>query len=139
MLSREITSCGGTLNTIVRRSTRTACCSTGQTTIRPGPFTRQKRPSWNTTERSYSRMMRNDQNTTIRTTTRMTVPKLRANIFFQAPCLAARLGNDVELQAFDARDANALARLERRRAADAPGLAVHARPALALAVGDHHA
>src|SRR5437899_9562248 len=44
------------------------------------------------------------------------------------------LGHDLEQRAVHCDDAHALARLERRRAADAPGLAVDARPALRVAV-----
>ena len=54
-LSREIRSCGGMSMTMVRMSTRSMVCSTGIRKIRPGPLTFQKRPSWNTTARSYSR------------------------------------------------------------------------------------
>jgi hypothetical protein len=50
-----MTSCGGTSNTRVRRSTRTACWMPGMITISPGPKTRWKRPRKNTTARSYSR------------------------------------------------------------------------------------
>ena len=60
-LSCEITSCGGTSITTVRRSTRTICWMAGTMMTSPGPFTRQKRPSRNTTPRSYSRSTRNDE------------------------------------------------------------------------------
>src|SRR5258706_1679284 len=54
-LSCEITSCGGTSSTRVRRSTRTICWTNGMSRIRPGPFTPVKRPRVKTTPRSYSR------------------------------------------------------------------------------------
>ena len=57
-LSREITSCGGTSMVTMRRSTRTIFWMPGMRSTSPGPFTFQKRPSWNTTARSYSRRMR---------------------------------------------------------------------------------
>ncbi len=57
-LSRVMTSCGGTSSTTVRRSTLTICCTIGMRKKRPGPFTFQKRPSWNTTARWYSRSTR---------------------------------------------------------------------------------
>ena len=59
-LSRVITSCGGTSMTTVRRSMRTICCTAGMSRKKPGPLTFQKRPSMNTTARSYSRRTRND-------------------------------------------------------------------------------
>jgi hypothetical protein len=69
-LSREITSCGGTTCTITLRSTFTICCTTGIRMMNPGPFTPVKRPSVNTTPRSYSRRMRTaeDRNRTTTTT-----------------------------------------------------------------------
>ncbi|MNC94481.1 hypothetical protein D3C83_113460 [compost metagenome] len=39
-LSRVITSCGGTSNTTMRRSTRTICWTPGTMMISPGPITR---------------------------------------------------------------------------------------------------
>ncbi len=59
-LSREITSWLGTSITTMRRSMRTICWMPGISTTRPGPLTFQKRPSWNTTPRWYSRRMRNE-------------------------------------------------------------------------------
>src|SRR5258708_30962723 len=44
------------------------------------------------------------------------------------------LGHDLEQQAVHCNDTHALARLDRRRAADAPGLAVDARPAFLVVV-----
>src|SRR5207247_2914755 len=52
----------------------------------------------------------------------------------QPPFMESGLGHDLEQQAVHCDDAHALARLHRRRAADAPGLAVDARPALRVAV-----
>ena len=52
------TACGGTTCTITLRSTFTICCTTGMMMMRPGPLTPEKRPSVNTTPRSYSRRMR---------------------------------------------------------------------------------
>src|SRR3569623_737613 len=45
--------------TMMRKSTFTICWNTGMMMTRPGPFTRQNRPSMNTTPRSYSRSTRN--------------------------------------------------------------------------------
>ena len=59
-LSRVITSCAGTSITTVRRSTRTICWMPGIRMTKPGPLTFQKRPSWNTTPRWYSRRMRTE-------------------------------------------------------------------------------
>ncbi|MCY1212827.1 hypothetical protein D9M72_245760 [compost metagenome] len=74
-LSREITSCGGTSITTVRRSTLTICCTAGISSTRPGPLTRQKRPSMNTTPRSYSRSTRNEVITSS-ASRKITPPKL---------------------------------------------------------------
>ena len=59
-LSREITSWLGTSSTTVRRSTRTICWMHRDQQHQARPLDRQKRPSWNTTPRSYSRRMRSD-------------------------------------------------------------------------------
>ena len=79
-LSRVITSCGGTSNTTVRRSTLTICWITGHTTISPGPFTIQKRPSWNTTPRSYSRRILSAHASSTMTRSRKPRPKLKTMI-----------------------------------------------------------
>src|SRR3989344_1280610 len=68
-LSRDITSCGGTSITMMRRSTFTICWASGITTMMPGPFTFQKRPKRKTTPRSYSRRTRNDEKTSTTITT----------------------------------------------------------------------
>src|SRR5713226_6718370 len=62
-------------------------------------------------------------------------PKPKLNMI-DPPLMGAvsGLGHDLEKQAVHCNDAHALARLERRRAADAPGLAVDARPAFLIAV-----
>src|SRR5438046_9832290 len=49
------------------------------------------------------------------------------------------LGHDLEKRAVHCDDAHALARLERRRAADAPGLAVNARPTFRAAALERRA
>src|SRR4051812_14706263 len=55
-LSFVMTSCGGTVSVIVRRSTLTILSTTGISRKRPGPFgTGSKRPSRKTMPRSYSR------------------------------------------------------------------------------------
>ncbi len=54
-LSREMTSWLGTSMVTTRRSTRTICCTTGITKIRPGPFTLENRPNVKMTPRWYSR------------------------------------------------------------------------------------
>jgi hypothetical protein len=53
-LSREITSCGGTSITVMRRSTRNMRWISGTSSTRPGPLVPVNRPSVSTTPRSYS-------------------------------------------------------------------------------------
>src|SRR5947208_16096375 len=62
-------------------------------------------------------------------------PKPKLNMI-NPPFMGALSGlrHDLQQQAVYCDDAHALARLERHRAADAPGLAVDARPAFLLAV-----
>src|SRR3712207_36855 len=58
-LSFVITSCGGTFNVTVRRSTRTILSITGMSRKRPGPFGgERRRPRRKMTPRSYSRATR---------------------------------------------------------------------------------
>ena len=60
-LSFVITSCGGTFSVTVRRSTLTFLSMMGRRKIRPGPFGGvSRRPSRNTTPRSYSRGTRTE-------------------------------------------------------------------------------
>src|SRR5918912_4503130 len=94
-LSREITSCGGTSNTRVLRSTRTICWIGGTTKIRPGPFTLSKRPRKKTTARSYSRRILIDEMARSATSTRKPPTKY----------ISLPLGFDVEHQALHAGDA----------------------------------
>src|SRR3546814_9992824 len=54
-LSREMTSWLGTSMVTTRKSTRTICCTTGTTKIRPGPLTFVNLPRVNMTPRWYSR------------------------------------------------------------------------------------
>src|SRR5258706_9974586 len=105
-LSREITSCGGTSNTTVRSSTFTICCTTGKITTSPGPFTFQKRPSMNTTPRSYSRRMRNDERNSIAMTT--TIKPLDMNPLMSL--LRRRFDKrfDVQDQSFASHDLDAI-------------------------------
>src|SRR5256885_16103410 len=65
-------------------------------------------------------------------------PKPKLNMI-DPPFMGAvsRLGHDLEQQAVHCDDAHALARLERRRAADTPGLAVDARPAFPVVILQH--
>src|SRR6266705_157976 len=52
-LSREITSCGGTVRVTIRRSTLIMRVTKGGTQNRPGPFAPVKRPRMKITPRSY--------------------------------------------------------------------------------------
>jgi len=58
MLSRVITSWGGTSIAITRSDTFCIRASTGGRKIRPGPFVGRRRPSRKYTPRSYSRSTR---------------------------------------------------------------------------------
>src|SRR6266481_2314299 len=57
-LSFVMTSCGGMLSVIVRRSTFTIRSTIGMRKTTPGPFGSSSRPSRNTTPRWYSRRIR---------------------------------------------------------------------------------
>jgi hypothetical protein len=59
----------GTSITTVRKSTRTICCTNGTKKIKPGPRTREKRPSVNMTPRSYWRRTLADALARIKTNT----------------------------------------------------------------------
>src|SRR5207248_1105510 len=125
-LSREMTSCGGTSNTRVLRSTRTICWIGGTTKIKPGPFTPPKRPRKKTTPRSYSRRILIDE--MARSTSRTTMPPTK---YISVP-----LRFDVQNKAVHGDDAQALAAAHRARRAHPPLLAAHPRPALALEVAE---
>src|SRR4029079_10276015 len=112
----------------MRRSSRTICWTTGMSTMSPGPFTDQKRPSWNTTPRSYSRRILIERNTN--TATPAAAPTTKYG-------MSASLLFHVQHQSVDRRHAHLLAGLERRPALHAPRLALHARPAFALEILQH--
>src|SRR5690348_11576445 len=114
----------------------------------PGPFTFQKRPSWNTTARWYSRKTRSDD------TARMTSRKIRTNGPNSAiggssmiRCVdvgaMARAGlspfggRDARHDAVHADDANLLAACKPRLGRHPPRLAPNGRPADARRVVDH--
>src|SRR5690349_7308873 len=144
---------------------RTICWTAGMSRIRPGPFTIQKRPSWNTTPRSYSRRMRSDHTSKAATRTSTPKPKLSTMIqplwkaLIEGVSLAelrpdwgtsritrsssrislAGLRNDVQHQAVHRRDTHALTGPQRHRGAHAPGFAMHARPALLFEIFQHFA
>src|SRR5262245_27513030 len=126
--------------TIVRRSTRTSCWMPGTMMNMPGPLTRQKRPSRNTTARSYSRrILIEDTSNMMRMTARIPpnpIPNAMSGSFF----LRRRLErHDVEHEAAATGDANVLSAPERHRAHHPPSLAVDARPALVCRVVEHDA
>src|SRR3954465_5529099 len=125
-LSREITSCGGTSNTRVLKSTRTICWIGGTTKISPGPFTPPKRPGKKNTPRSYSRRILIDE--MARSASRTTMPPTK---YISVP-----LRFDVQYKTLHACNAQRLAAAHRTWRAYLPLLAAHARPALALEVAE---
>ena len=114
-LSREITSWLGTSITTMRRSMRTICWMPGIRITRPGPLTRQKRPSWNTTPRSYSRRMRSELATSSSQQDQHDGNADARRDHREAPCVGRGFGGraDFERQAVDAGHAHALAGLQR--------------------------
>src|SRR3972149_2023677 len=128
-LSREITSCGGTSITMMRRSTFTIACTPGMMTIRPGPLTFQKRPSMNTTPRSYSRRIRNDAKTSTTITTGIKLHEMNP-ISITLRVIRFHRQN----QALDSDDLHFLSALERRARARLPFLTVHAHASRALEI-----
>ncbi len=78
-LSLVITSCGGTLRVIVRRSTFTSWSTTGILRKSPGPFGgSSRRPSRNMTPRSYSRATRMADSAKMTTRKKTTPSPIRA-------------------------------------------------------------
>src|SRR3972149_8807396 len=128
-MSREITSCGGTSITMMRRSTFTIACTPGMMMIRPGPLTFQKRPSMNTTPRSYSRRIRNDANTSTTITTGIKLHEMNP---ISITLRVIRLHR--QNQALDSDDLHFLSALERRARARLPFLTVHAHASRALEI-----
>src|SRR5512143_33747 len=126
-LSCEITSWLGTSNTTVRRSTRTICWMPGMMSTSPGPFTFQKRPSMNTTPRSYSRRMRRLDASSTTTRNRMVIP-LNSNMIV----LLVRF--HIEDQVVPGAHPHRVAALQGHAAAHPPLLAVDARPAFVFHV-----
>src|SRR3954464_9959902 len=121
-LSLVITSCGGMLSVIVRRSTLTILSTTGIRKNSPGPFgCASSRPSRKTIPRSYSRA------TLIAAVRKSRIRKTIAARAMSAPVtgLTLRQGPHVEHQTLASHDLDVLARLERRVAACLPELAVH--------------
>src|SRR5215218_3515079 len=119
-LSLVMTSCGGMLSVIVRRSTFTIRSTIGISRNSPGPFgCGSSRPSRKTIPRSYSRATliadtrnRTAKNRMIAATIRYSMPRI----------LESAHG---EREALDRLDPDALARGERCGGARAPQLAVH--------------
>src|SRR5262245_42340120 len=110
----------------------------GTISTSPGPFTRQKRPSRNTTPRSYSRNIRTDA-----TTSTAIISSNRPNPI-PIPIALSPLARVVERchrkdEAVASRDAHGLAANERHRALHAPALAMDARPAFVREVVEQHA
>src|SRR5512139_1730004 len=126
-LSCEITSWLGTSNTTVRRSTRTICWIPGMMITSPGPFTFQKRPSMNTTPRSYSRRMRRLEASSATMTNAMVNP-LNSNMIV----LLVRFHLEDEVVA--GAHPYPAAPLQWHAAAHPPLLAVNACPALVFQV-----
>src|SRR5512139_3232018 len=126
-LSCEITSWLGTSNTTVRRSTRTICWIPGMMITSPGPFTFQKRPSMNTTPRSYSRRMRRLEASSATMTNAMVNP-LNSNMII----LLVRF--HLEDQVVAGAHPHHAAALQWHAAAHPPLLAVNACPALVFHV-----
>src|SRR5512139_1042229 len=126
-LSCEITSWLGTSNTTVRRSTRTICWIPGMMITSPGPFTFQKRPSMNTTPRSYSRRMRRLEASSATMTNAMVNP-LNSNMVILLVWL------DIEHEIVAGAHPHPAAALQRRAAAHPPLLAVDVGPALVFHV-----
>src|SRR3989338_2678103 len=128
-LSREITSCGGTSITMMRRSTFTISCTPGMMTIRPGPLTFQKRPSMKTTPRSYSRRIRNAENTSTTITTGTKLHEINPISITLRVILLHR-----QNQPLDSDDLHFLSALERRAGTRLPLLAVHAHASRTLEI-----
>src|SRR5574340_639059 len=98
-----------------------------RTTTSPGPLTRQKRPSMNTTPRSYSRRMRRLDTASTMTTNTMVMP-LNSNM------IVLLVRGHVEDQVVPRAHPHRAAALQRHAAAHPPLLAVDARPAFVLHV-----
>src|SRR5256712_11755253 len=73
MLSRVITSCGGTSIATTRSETVWILVSSGGRNLSPGPFAPHERPSTNSTPRSYSLNTRSPERTYRTTTPRIAV------------------------------------------------------------------
>src|SRR5215208_2516970 len=118
-LSLVMTSCGGMLSVIVRRSTFTIRSTIGIRRKRPGPFgSGSSRPRRNTIPRSYSRA------TLIADTRKSTTKKSRTAAMIRTATAPTLDGVDGEGETVDVVDAHALPRRERGLGARAPELAV---------------
>src|SRR5947208_18423 len=133
-----MTSCGGMVSVMVRRSTLTIRSTTGISRKRPGPFgSGRRRPSRKTIPRSYSRATLiaeiKKRTSRKRTTTRTTTAAVTARILLLGEVL------DVEREVGpDSRDADPLARPERSAVSGCrtPELAVHEDEVVAPCLAD---
>src|SRR5438034_65805 len=96
MLSRVITSCGGTSNATTRSETVWILVSSGGRNLSPGPFAPHDRPRTNSTPRSYSLKTRSPERTYKKTiaraavrTTSMYLPLTREGFHDHRRALAA--------------------------------------------------
>ena len=104
---------------------------------RPGPLTRQKRPSWNTTPRSYSRRMRSELATSSASSDEDDRGRWESS---RDSLRCVRFGDRAHLQrqAVDARDAHALAGAAAAAGgANLPALALDLGPAFPAGALDH--
>src|SRR3989344_1558080 len=104
----------------------------GMMTIRPGPLTFQKRPSMNTTPRSYSRRMRKAENSSMAMTIRTKPDEINSILTF---LLVIRL--NLQYQSIDSDDLDLLPARERHARTRLPFFAVHAYAPLAFKVFQH--
>jgi hypothetical protein len=130
-LSREITSCAGTSITTTPQAHLDHLLDARDEDDEPGPLTFQKRPSWNTTPRSYSRRMRSDeaehdhqQHDGAEQAQSEIDPHVSAS---------SRVGGDLERGAVRRTDADARARCQGLAAPHLPVFSLHQRPAGAFA------
>src|SRR5487761_2649274 len=94
----------------------------GIRTTRPGPLTFQKRPSWKTTPRWYSRRMRSDETASARMMTNNTSGLMN-------PISRSLERRDTRQHAVHRNNADLLTAQDRYCRAHLPGLAADARPA----------
>src|SRR5580658_4300852 len=129
-LSREMTSCFGTLSTTVRSSSFFICWIAGKTSRTPGPLTPVNRPSVNITPRSYSLRMRIELAINSSNMTTMTGNEM----FIFCSLLLLRLHPERQIHDFDY--ARLLAGPQRARRAGVPQFSAVAHDAAILTVAD---